>query len=181
MALRADFGTLALQMLSAWGASVTAIAKPAAFDECRRCGAVSCVDTATKAFSSLARSFDATLNFATWDDDFALLGCLADGALGHATTVHPMLLHFDEHGWLMGALQVLRDKRRHRAALPNRTENYAWTTFRPDKHALSDLQELVGKTVLNLPIGLRVPPTEAGKSFEHVRNGRPGRALILPK
>jgi NADPH:quinone reductase-like Zn-dependent oxidoreductase len=174
-------GTLALQMLSAWGASVTAIARPAAFDACRRSGAVSFIDVAMRPFSSLARSFDATLNFATWDDDVALVCCLADGALGHATTVHPMLRHFDERGWLMGALQVLRDKRRHRAALPKRTENYAWTTFRPDKHALSDLEELVEKTVLNLPIGLHIPLTEAGKSFEHVRNGRRGRALILLK
>ena len=173
-------GTLALQMLSAWGASVTAIAKPVAFDTCRRSGAVSFVDATTKPFSSLARSFDATLNFATWDDDFALLGCLAEGALGHATTVHPMLQNFDEYGWLMGALKVIRDKRCDRAALSRRTENYAWTTFRPDKHALSDLQELVEKAVLNLPIGLRVPLAEAGNAFEHVRNGRPGRALILP-
>ena len=174
-------GTLALQMLSAWGASVTAIAKPAGFDACRRSGAISFVDAATKSFSGLARSFDAMLNFATWDGDLALVGCLADGALGHATTAHPMLRNFDEHGWLIGALKVLAEKRRHRAALPNRTENYAWTTFRPDKHALSDLEELVEKTVLNLPIGLRVPLTEAGNAFEHVRNGRPGRALILPR
>jgi reticulon-4-interacting protein 1, mitochondrial len=98
-------GTLALQMLSAWGASVTAIAKPVAFDTCRRSGAVSFVDAATKPFSSLARSFDATLNFATWGDDFALLGCLAEGALGHATTVHPMLQNFDEYGWADGRLE----------------------------------------------------------------------------
>ena len=126
-------GTLALQMLSAWGASVTAIARPTAFDACRRSGAVSFIDVATRPFFGLARSFDATLNFATWDDDFALLGCLADGALGHATTVHPMLRHFDERGWLMGALQVLRDKRRHRAGLPKKTENYAWTTLSPQQ------------------------------------------------
>ena len=161
--------------------SLPTIAKPASFDACRRSGAVSFVDAATKPFLSLARSFDATLNFATWDDDFALVGCLAEGALGHATTVHPMLQNFDEHGWLMGAMKVIGDKRRHRAALPKRTVNYAWTTFRPDKHALSDLRELVEKTVLNLPSGLRAPLTEAGNAFEHVRNGRPGRALILPK
>ena len=47
------------------------------------------VERTDKLFASLARSFDATLNFATWDDDVALLGCLRDGALGHATTVAP--------------------------------------------------------------------------------------------
>ena len=81
----------------------------------------------------------------------------------------------------MSAASPIFSASRHRAALPKRTENYAWTTFRPDKHALSDLEELVEKTVLNLPIGLRVSLMEAGNAFEHVRVGRPGRALILPK
>jgi reticulon-4-interacting protein 1, mitochondrial len=117
-------GTLALQMLSAWGASVTAIAKPAAFDACRRSGAVSFVDAATKPFPGLARSFDATLNFATSDDDFALLGCLAEGALGHATTVHPMLQNFDEHGWLTGVIEMEVDEGTKRCTPPSSSKNF---------------------------------------------------------
>ena len=65
-------GTLALQMLSTWGARVTAMARPAAFDACREAGAAEVVDSTDKPFASLDRSFDATLNFATWDDDLAL-------------------------------------------------------------------------------------------------------------
>ncbi len=76
--------------------------KPAA-GECRR---------------KIERTFDATLNFAAWDDDLALIGALRDGALGHATTVHPLLVNFDELGWVRGVLRTTSDKRRHRAALP---------------------------------------------------------------
>jgi NADPH:quinone reductase-like Zn-dependent oxidoreductase len=173
-------GTLALQMLSIWGANTTAIAKASALDACRRAGAASVVDAATQPFSDLGHSFDATLNFATWDDDLALIGCLKEGALGHATTVHPMLGILDELGWIKGGLKLLGEKRRHRAALPKGTKNYGWVAFRPNKQALSDLGELVERNVLALPIGLRVPLARAGEAFDHVRSRRAGRAVILP-
>ena len=91
----ADLGTLALQMLSAWGAKITAIARPPTLAGCLQAGAAEVVDGSKESFASLGRTFDATLNFATWDDDLALVRCLRDGALGHATTVHPLLGNFD--------------------------------------------------------------------------------------
>jgi hypothetical protein len=89
-------GTLALQMLSRWGAQVTAIARPPDFAACRQAGVAEVVDSSVKPFATLSRAFDATLNFAAWEDDLSLLGCLRGGALGHATTVHPLLGDFDE-------------------------------------------------------------------------------------
>ncbi len=173
-------GTLALQMLSTWGARVTAIARPAAFDACREAGAAEVVDGTDKPFASLDCSFDATLNFATWDDDLALVARLRDGALGHATTVHPMLGNLDRLGWLRGALRTISQKRRHRRALPKGATNYTWVLFRPEKAALADLSQFVEQNRVSLPIGLRKPLAEAAEAFDHVRNGRPGRALLLP-
>lgn len=173
-------GTLALQMLTAWGASVTAIARPSSWTVCREAGAAEVVDGTSGTFGSLAFSFDATLNFATWDDELALLGCLREKALGHATSVHPMLRNFDELGWVRGALRTFADKKRHRAALPKGCRNYAWAVFRPDNDALCDLAEFVNGHNLSLPIGLRVPLAQAGEAFDHVRNRRSGRALVLP-
>ena len=69
-------GTLALQMLSGWGAKITAIARPPMLAGCLQAGAAEVVDGSKAPFSSLGRVFDATLNFATWDDDVALIGCL---------------------------------------------------------------------------------------------------------
>ena len=173
-------GMLALQMLSAWGATVAAIARPEDFEACRQAGAVALVDSTDKPFASVSRTFDATLNFASWEHDRSLLGCLCDGALGHATTVHPLLGNFDELGWVRGALKTASDKRCHRAALPKGTPNYAWTIFRPEPLALADLRKLVEQRRVSLPIGLRVPLTNAAQAFDHVRGGRRGRALILP-
>jgi D-arabinose 1-dehydrogenase-like Zn-dependent alcohol dehydrogenase len=174
-------GTLALQMLSAWGARVTAIARPPDFIACRQAGAEEIVDRGNKPFASLPGTFDATLNFAAWEDDLALIGCLRAGALGHATTVHPLLANFDELGWVRGALRTASDKRRHRAALPKGTRRYAWTVFRPEAAALLELRQSVDQQRVGLPTALRTPLVGAVHAFDHVRNRRRGRALILPE
>ena len=173
-------GTLALQMLSGWGAKITAIARPPALAGCLQAGATEVADGTKQPLASLGRVFDATLNFATWDDDLALVRCLRVGALGHATTVHPMLGNLDRYGWVRGALKSLAEKKSHRAELPTGAANYAWTLFRPDGNALSELAQLVEQRRLNLPIGPRSPLTQAEIPFDHVRNGRPGRALLTP-
>jgi NADPH:quinone reductase-like Zn-dependent oxidoreductase len=173
-------GTLALQMLSGWGAKVTAVARSPDFAACRQAGAAEVSDGSVKSFASLARAFDATLNFAAWEDDLALLGCLRDGALGHATTVHPLLANFDEFGWLRGALHTFADKKRHRAGLPKGTRRYAWTIFKPEATALQELRQLVEQRRVGLPIGLGTPLAGAALAFDHVRSRRRGRALILP-
>ncbi|UWU94850.1 alcohol dehydrogenase catalytic domain-containing protein [Bradyrhizobium sp. CB1015] len=172
-------GILALQMLGRWGAQATAIARPADVAACRQAGAAEVLDGNIKPFASLSRAFDATLNFAAWEDDLSLLGCLREGALGHATTVHPLLANFDELGWLRGALKTFSDKRRHRAALPKGTQNYAWTVFRPDAAALRELRQSVEQQCDGLSIGLRTPLASAAQAFDHVRSRRRGRALVL--
>ncbi|MDA9505287.1 hypothetical protein XI09_11465 [Bradyrhizobium sp. CCBAU 11386] len=174
-------GILALQMLSRWGAQATAIARPPDFAACRQAGAAEVLDGNIKPFASLSRAFDATLNFAAWEDDLSLLGCLRSGTLGHATTVHPLLANFDELGWLRGALKTFSDKRRHRAALPKGTQNYAWTVFRPDAAALQELRQSVEQQCDGLSIGLRTPLAGAAQAFDHVRNRQRGRALIVPE
>lgn len=173
-------GKLALQMLSAWGARVTAVAKPSSFDECKQAGAAAVVDSTDKPFASLTKAFDATLNFASWEDDLSLLGSLREGALGHATTVHPLLKNFDELGWVRGALRTLSDKRRCRAALPKGVKNYSWTVFRPEKAALAELSRLVAEQRVSLPVGMRTSLDEAAQAFDHVRERRRGRAVIVP-
>lgn len=173
-------GTLALQMLTTWGAKITAIARPPTMAGCLAAGAIEVLDGTKQPFASLGRAFDATLNFATWDDDLALVRCLRDGALGHASTVHPMLGNFDRYGWVRGALKSFSEKRSHRAALPKGTRNYVWTLFRPDATALSELASLIEQQRLSLPIAIRKPLDQADEAFEHIRKGRPGRALLTP-
>jgi hypothetical protein len=127
----------------------------------------------------LRAAFDATLNFATWNDELKLLSCLRQGALGHATTVHPMIQNFDELGWVGGAVQTIRQKRQMRAMLPKGARHYAWVLFRPEAEALSELARLVELGRVSLPIGIEAPLRDVQLAFDHVRRRRPGRALVV--
>ena len=175
-------GTLALQTLSAWGARVTAIAKASDFSACREAGAVEVMDRTQNPFAGLRGAFDATLNFATWDDDAALLTCLREGALGHATTVHPLLQNFDEAGWVGGAIRTLNQKREMRKRLPKgelaTTRGSCFGRKRKRFLKWRDFAEL-GR--LLLPIGPRTPLREAAAAFAHVRRRLAGRALLIPQ
>ena len=88
-----------------------------------------------------------------------------------------MLGNFDRYGWVRGALKSFSEKRSHRAALPKGTRNYEWTLFRPDATALSELASLIEQQRLSLPIAIRKPLDQADEAFEHIRKGRPGRAI----
>jgi hypothetical protein len=168
-------GTLALQTLSNWGAKATAVAKAADLPSYLAAGAAEAVDREQNPFLMLRGRFDATLNFAAWDDERALLKCLREGALGHATTVHPLLRNFDENGWVGGGWRTMRDKREMRASLPKGTRRYAWVLFRPEAEALSETARLVELGRLSLPIGIRAPLRNARDAFEHMRRRLPRR------
>ena len=104
-------GQLALRLLSQWGAELTAICRETDAATCQELGAHQVIDRTKVQWRQEASSFDATLNFASWDDEAWLLQRLRPGALGHATTVHPLLGHIDRLGWWRGAWQVWPEPR----------------------------------------------------------------------
>jgi NADPH:quinone reductase-like Zn-dependent oxidoreductase len=175
-------GRLALPLLADWGAEVTAIASACNADTCRALGAHAVVERGPTAIASLPAHFDAVLNFAAWDDDAALASRLGPTALGHATTVHPLLGHFDRLGWWRGALACRRDFGALRAAVRARAPSarYAWTVFRPDAGALTALDAGLRAGRFALPVGIEAPFEQASAAFEHVAAGRPGRAVLRP-
>ncbi len=175
-------GRLALQLLSSWGSRVTAICDVDKADECRAQGAEHAVERGPDTIASLPAGFDAVLNFASWDDDLALASRLGSDALGHATTVHPLLDNFDRLGWVRGALACAHGKKAVRSAVQQRSPraSYAWTIFKPDREALAALEDGVRERRLYLPVGLQVPLQEADAAFAHVAAGKAGRAVLLP-
>ena len=172
-------GTLALQTLSAWGAKVTAIAKATDFPACYAAGATEAIDRNQNPFATSGGAFDATLNFATWNDELKLLSCLRQGALGHATTVHPLIPNIDELGWIGGAVRTMNQKKRMRAIFPNGLRHYAWVLFKPEAEALSEMVRLVEQGRLSLPIGIKPPLRDIHAAFDHVRLHERGRALVV--
>jgi NADPH:quinone reductase-like Zn-dependent oxidoreductase len=174
-------GRLALQLHSGWGSHVTAICDIGKADDCRALGAMHVVERGPRAIRSLPADFDAVLNFASWDDELALASRLGRNAMGHATTVHPLLGNFDRLGWVRGALVSRRDARVVRSAVQTRSPGarYAWTIFKPDLEALAALSDGVREHRFSLPVGMAVPFEQAGVAFAHVASGKAGRAVLL--
>jgi NADPH:quinone reductase-like Zn-dependent oxidoreductase len=169
-------GLLAVHLLSQWGAIVTAVGGGDSLALCRAAGAEAVLDRHGSPLSALPRHFAASFNFANWDDDALLLRCLADGAIGHATTVHPMLGNIDRFGLLRGTLANMAQKRRMRTIAPPGAR-YAWTVFAPDRDALRFLADIAH--ALPVTATTQFPLAGAAEAHRHVESRR-GRAVLLP-
>lgn len=175
-------GQLSLQLLHAWGGEVTAICGRGKGADCLALGAASAVERGPATIASLPSHFHAVLNFGSWDDEPALASRLGRDALGHATTVHPLLANFDRLGWLRGALTCKRDWRAVRSLVAGRAPqaSYGWTLFKPDAGALDVLAAGLRERKFSLAVGLRAPLEDATAAFAHVTMSRAGRAVLLP-
>ena len=176
-------GRLALALLSGWHADITAICDPGRCDDALALGARNAVERGTPAVAALLPDFDAVLNFGAWESDPMLVAKLGPAALGHATTVHPLMANVDRLGWLRGAAASLRDFKTMKSAARARSgaANYAWTLFKPDRAALDALEAGVRRGIYSLPVGIAKPFEAAADVFDHVARGKPGRGILLPR
>lgn len=174
-------GQLAIQVLSRWGASVTAVCGPRSLERSVALGAAQVVDRHATALSALPSAFDATLNFGLWADDAEVMARLHASARGHATTVHPLLAEIDAHGWMAGGLSCWRawqgGRRRLQGIAPPARQ--AWTVFRPDEGAMDALQASLLSRPLVLDVAHRAPFGQADSAFVHVGQGRSTRAVLV--
>ncbi|MDN8613659.1 alcohol dehydrogenase catalytic domain-containing protein [Variovorax ginsengisoli] len=175
-------GRLAMQVLRPWGCAITAICAKGQRQTALELGAQVAVEHSPACIESLSSDFDVVLNFANWDEDALLASRLSPRALGHATTVHPLLANFDRFGWLGGAWTSRRDRRQVGAIVASRAPkaSYSWTIFKPDRDALEALAAGVRARAFALPIGIAAPFGNAIAAFDHVSSGQPGRAVLLP-
>lgn len=172
-------GLLAIRILKSWGAHVTAVGGSSGLDMCRKAGADFVIDRNRQSLRDLPYRFAATLNFANWNDETALLRLLAPDAIGHATTVHPMLSNFDNLGLLRGGIMTLLQKRGMRTKAP-KLARYAWTVFAPDAGALSRLAESAA-SLAPLVTCTGFPLAKADLAHRHVEQHSAGRAVLLPE
>jgi NADPH:quinone reductase-like Zn-dependent oxidoreductase len=175
-------GRLALQVLQPWGSRITAICGSGQCQTALDLGAESAIERSPRCIESLPTNFDVVLNFASWNADALLASRLGVRAMGHATTVHPLLDNIDRLGWLRGPLASRREWKRVHAIVASRAPKarYAWTLFKPDPVALEALAESIRSRGLALPIGVAVPLENAIAAFDHVSTNQPGRAVLLP-
>jgi D-arabinose 1-dehydrogenase-like Zn-dependent alcohol dehydrogenase len=171
-------GLLAVRTLAIWGAHVTTVSGSTGTEACRRAGAVRTIDRSRTSLRTLQPSFAATLNFANWDDEAALLRLLANDALGHATTVHPLLGNFDSFGLLRGGLATMREKGQMRKLVPHGAR-YTWSVFAPDSRALEQLACHAG-IYADLAPYKEFALADTVLAHRHVAQRQPERAVLIP-
>jgi NADPH:quinone reductase-like Zn-dependent oxidoreductase len=172
-------GLIALRLLRQMGARVTAVASVANHDLCQLAGATSVLDRHSVDLRCLPARYAATLNFGSWDDEADLIGLLGPGALGHASTVHPLLASLDRRGVAAGLASAWLQRRRLAALVPAGAR-YDWTVFRPDDRVLAglaDLAPLLAVPTCVVPFAL----AQAAAAHLHVEQRRRGRAVLLPQ
>jgi len=176
-------GQLALQLLTGWGSEVTAVCSDRHHATCLALGAHRAIPRGREHIEALPPVFDVVLNFGAWSDDDALAAKLASRALGHATTVHPLMANFDNEGWTGGLRSSLRQWRSMRSVVRGRSPRaaYVWTVFKPDPLALDTLGAHLLKHQCALPVGITCSLEDAAEAFEHVSTARTGRAVLLPR
>jgi D-arabinose 1-dehydrogenase-like Zn-dependent alcohol dehydrogenase len=168
-------GSIALGLLRQWGATVTAIDRAENHPRCLTLGAQAAYTD--KDLPRLQGEFDAVLNFASWELDADLCRTLCTGALGYATTVHPMLSLLDKKGLVMGAIAAAQTHRRCSKNVP-KGARYKWALFDVKAGDLELIQDFAHDTHPQAHVGIRVPMFEATLAFAHVEQMRPGRALL---
>lgn len=169
-------GTIALGLLCQWGAEVTALSRTENHAGCLSVGAQSaCSD---KDLSDQQGKFDGVLNFASWELDSVLCCTLRPGAMGYATTVHPLLTLLDEKGLVLGAAAAFSKHRQCRKNVPNGAR-YAWALFDVKAGDLALMQNFALSARPQPHIGIRAPMPKAHLAFAHVEQARAGRALLI--
>ena len=175
-------GQLAIQLLTYWGSNVTAVCGARSIDLCLSLGAVDVLDRRLP-LSGLTPTFDVTLNFGDWADDEALVELLGPAALGHSTTVHPLMTEFDTAGWLAGAMRCWRTVSRLKKRVKARAAKakYVWALFRPDPVALDALAELLEVNRLRVKTGPTFSFADGQNAFDYVKAGSSARPILSPE
>lgn len=171
-------GTLALQILSHWGANITAVCGPNGRDQCRASGATQVLDYKRLDLGSLPADFDVVLNLASFEDESELLALLRHGALGYATTVHPLLSNIDRLGFMRGGLRCWAEFRSGQRQARAQDARYGWTVFKPSASAMIAMAELIETGIVRLPLAIAPMAEHASEAFNHILSRKAGRVAL---
>lgn len=138
-------GSLAIQVLKAWGAYVATTSNGANAESVRALGADVVIDYEREDYAKILSDFDFALETIGGALEDKTLGILRkDGNGCFVTLIHPVLRNFDESGIVRGGaknLIAVRSSRRRAKQLG--VPSYHWVTFKPSAEALVSLRELI--------------------------------------
>lgn len=174
-------GSLAIQVLKAWGAYVATTCSGANAESVRALGADVVVDYEQQDYADVLSGFDVALETIGGALEDKTLGILRkDGHGCFVTLIHPLLRNFDESGIVRGAaknLIALRSSRRHARQLG--VPSYHWVTFKPSTEALLSLRDLIDGGRVRPHIDSVFDFAEVVQAHERCESGNANGKIIL--
>lgn len=174
-------GSLAIQVLKAWGAYVATTCSSAKVDDIRALGADVVVDYEREDYAKVLSGFDValeTVGGALEDKTLSILRTDGEGCF--VTLIHPLLRNFDESGLVGGAVKNLRTfwSTRRRARKLG-VSSYYWVTFKSNASALATLRELIDAGRVRPYIDSVFDFADLAQAHERCETGRASGKIIV--
>ncbi|MFV3075527.1 zinc-binding dehydrogenase [Niveispirillum fermenti] len=171
-------GSLAIQLLKAWGAEVATIVSTRNVDLVRELGADTVIDYTRQDFADHLHGYDVAFD-TSFDVEDKLLGALKTGAdAAYVSIVTPKLLLIDRHGLEEGLARgeaLFAERVAAQKALGRR---YAWAFMKPNGEALRIVGDLVRAGRIRPVIDRVLPMTEMVAAHEYCES-RQARGKIV--
>lgn len=155
-------GSVAIQLLHAWGAEVITTCSASNRDRCISLGAHQVIDYTRQDFTQRLKDLDAVLDTVGGDVESRSLSVLkVHGGAAYTTLLHPTLKLIDQHGVPSGLLRAFLKMRSARAAQAKLGRRYAWTLQSPDRQALETIGKMVDQGLIRPLIDTVFPGLES--------------------
>lgn len=138
-------GSLAIQVLKAWGAYVATTASRGKVESVRALGADLVIDYTETDYADVLSGFDVALETIGGPLEDKTLSILrSDGQGSFVTLIHPLLRNFDEGGLVVGAVKnLVAMHASKRNAKRFGVRSYHWATFKSSAAALTALRRMI--------------------------------------
>ena len=174
-------GSVAIQMLKAWGAYVATTCSEQQMISVRGLGADQIIDYGREDYSAKLSNFDValeTVGGALEDKTLSILR--KDGKGKFVTLIHPLLKTFDDAGLLVGAVKNLRQlMARRNYAQSLGVGGYHWATFSPNLQALNTMRDFVINGRMRPHIDREFDLVEMVKAHEYCEQGKANGKVVI--
>jgi reticulon-4-interacting protein 1, mitochondrial len=174
-------GSVAIQVLKAWGAYVATTCSKAQMSSVASLGADLIVDYETEDYALKLAHFDVALETIGGALEARTLGILKkDGTSKFVTLNHPILQTFDQSGIALGALKNLWQfgKSRRRAKRQG-IGGYSWALFKPSAEALNAIRGLVEAGRLRPHIDRELTLSDMVQAHQYCEQGKANGKVVI--
>lgn len=174
-------GSVAIQLLKAWGAYVATTCNSRQMEAVALLGADLIIDYEKEDYASKLSNFDIALETIGGPLEDKTLSILRkDGKGCFVTLIHPLLKTFDESGLILGAIENLKLlSKRQRRAKTFGVKAYYWATFKPNGEALNTMSHLADTGQLRAHIDRHFDLKNTAAAHDYYEQGKSNGKIII--